>query len=140
MPSSWPLPLFISGHWRAVRTYQPSSCLSCGWFESLKAGTVILISIPWVVHRNRHSDAYSLVGRSQRKPASGVQRVDMEKTFQAFGDSWKRSMLIFVVLKSLTELLKLPFLCPVQRLPYCGSLGRYKDLNPRYPRSHGKPQ
>lgn len=50
--------------------------------------SVILIATPWGVHRSRHSDAYSLVGRRQRKPTSGVQRVDMEKTFQAFGDSW----------------------------------------------------
>ena len=58
-----------------------------------------------------------------REPASGAQRADVEETFQVSGDSWKLSTLIFVVLKSLTELLKLPFLCSVSRLPRCGSYG-----------------
>lgn len=55
--------------------------------NSLKAGTVTLMSILWGIPRNRHSDAYSLLSGRQREPTVGVERVDLEKTFQAFGDS-----------------------------------------------------
>lgn len=34
--------------------------------NSFKAGTVVVISVPWRVPRNRPVDAHSLVGREQR--------------------------------------------------------------------------
>lgn len=42
------------------------------------------MSVLWGIHRNRHSDAYSLMSGRWREPNIGVERVDLEKTFQAF--------------------------------------------------------